>query len=332
MLSHPTHRVPFAGTALFVLLLLFPLLFIAACSSQDPPVYGIGSGGSLGNYYSAARAISRVVNNEEPAHDLRLEHLESMGSVSNIDAILAGRNAFGLVQADREYQAVNGLGDWEERGPQADLRAVFSLYTDAITIVATPASGILSVRDLAGKRIDIGHPDSGTRQIAIDTLDATGTDWKTDVIIFGETPDDRANLYLQGKLDAFFQVVGHPTMDIMFAVNSVPGARFIPLVNSEELLAKRPYYSKAVIPVELYPGVVNQIDVETVGVKVIFLASAKVPDDVVYAVTRAVFENIGSLKKYDPAMIELSKQSMLEGWTAPLHPGAARYYEEAGLL
>ena len=314
-----------------VCLAVFVLLLLSSCS-QETPVLSIGSGGTLGNYYSVARAIARVVNQEQEVHGFRLQQESTTGSVANIDAILAGDVAFGIAQADREYQAVNGSADWKDRGPQKDLRAVFSLHTDSITVVATPASGIRTTRDLIGKRVDIGHPDSGSRQNAIDALDVAGIDWRKDIVVFGDDPDDRTSKYLRGELDAFFHTVGHPTMDIKFAVNSLPRARLIPLSNIEKLLSTHPYYSRSVIPIGLYPDVENENDVETVGVKAIFLASAKTPDEIVYSITRAVFDGIESVGKFDPVLNTLRRTSMLEGMTAPLHSGALRYYEEAGLL
>jgi TRAP transporter TAXI family solute receptor len=313
---------------------IFASLFLGSCS-QEAPVLSIGSGGSLGNYYSAARAIARIVNERQDDHEFRLKEIQTTGSVANIDAILAGEIAFGIAQADREYQAVNGLADWKDGGPQTDLRAVFSLYTDSITVVATRDSGIRSIQDLIGRHVDIGHPGSGVRQNAVDVLDATGAEWRRDTYVYGETPGDRASLYLRGDLDAFFHTVGHPTQDIVFAVNSVPGARLIPLANTEKLLLEHPYYSRSVIPIGLYPGLVNEIedgnDVETLGIKTIFLTSVQVPDEVVYFITRAVFDDIQQLGRHDPVMKSLSRASMVEGMTAPVHPGASRYYEEVGL-
>lgn len=307
------------------------LVLLSACSKETPPL-SIGSGGKLGNYYAVARAIAMVVNEEQETQGFLVQQQPTSGSVENIDGILTGDFAFGIAQADSVYQAVNGNSGGKGRGRQEELRAVFSLHTDSVTVVSTLASGIKTIQDLAGKRVDIGHPDSGSRQNAIDTLEAAGVNWQQDLTVYGDKPDDRASRYLRGELDAFFLTVGHPTMDIRFAVNSQPRVRLIPIANSPELVAAHPYYSRSLIPVELYPGVMNGSDVETVGVKAIFLTSSKTPDEVVYAITRAVFDGIDSLASMEPVLNTLSKTSMLEGLTVPLHPGALRYYEEAGLL
>ena len=107
---------------------------------------------------------------------------------------------------------------------------------------------------------------------------------------------------MQGKLDAFFHTVGHPSQDIFFTVNSAPEARFIPLVNIEKLLSQYPYYSKTSIPIKLYIGAHNSTDVETFSVKTTLLTSVKIPDDVVYAITKAIFADFESLGKYDPVL------------------------------
>ncbi len=98
------------------------------------------------------------------------------------------------------------------------------------------------------------------------------------------------------------------------------------------MLAKYPYYAKATIQISLYPGAQNDKDVETFGVKATFVTSAKVPDDVVYAITKEVFDNFDEFKKLHPAYSTLTKQNMLEGLSAPIHPGAMKYYKEAGLM
>ena len=325
------NRTSYVKHMLLIGQVLFLLFSIPSCSQEKTVFFTIGTGGSLGNYYPTGRAIARIVNKNQEAHGFRLQEKETSGSVFNIDAIMAGDIEFGIAQADRQYQAVNGLNEWKDRGPQKDLRAVFSLYTESVTLVATRDSGIRTIHDLRGKRVDIGHPGSGIRQNSIDALAAAGIDWKKDIMVYGEKPGARADMYLHGKLDAFFHTIGHPNTDIRFAVNSVPEARFIQLVNIENLLSKYPYYSKSSIPIELYPGVNNKKDVETVGLKATFLTSAKIPDDVVYAITKAVFDDFESLGEYDPVLNTFRKESMLEGLTAPIHSGALRYYKESGL-
>jgi uncharacterized protein len=264
---------------------IFLLLVFSSCSQAKGQVLTIGTGAIGGNYDITGRAISKIVNNSQDAYGQRLEDKYSSGSVSNIDAIIAGDVEFGIAQADRQYQAINGLAEWNDKGPQKDLRAVFSLYTETVTLVADRESGVNSMHDLKGKRVDIGQPGSGTRQNAVDALDAAGIDWEKDIVVYQENFDVRLNDLMHSKIDAFFDTVGHSSQGIKFATYSVRGVRFIPLANIENILSAHPYYSKSFIPIELYPLADNKVDVETIGVKAALLTSAKVPEDIVYAVT-----------------------------------------------
>lgn len=291
----------------------------------------IGTGGPGGKYSVTGMAITKIANKNQEAQGFHLQDEYSSGSASNIDALMAGDIAFGIAQADRQYQAFNGLGEWEAKGPQEDLRAVFSLYTESVTLVAARDSGISTINDLRGKQVDIGLPGSGTRQNAIDAFDAAGIDWEKDIDLHEEQLDVRLNMLMHGKLDAFFHTTGHPSQDIKFVTYSVGGAKFIPLVNIEKILSASPYYSRSFIPIDLYPVAVNNKDVETIGVKATLLTSAKVPDDIVYAVTKAVFEDLESLGIHDPVLETIRKENMLDGLTVPVHPGALKYYQEIGL-
>ncbi len=326
-MNRPSH----VKHAFFVCQALFLLLSIPSCGQEKPDAFTVGTGGIMGNYFKTGMAIARIVNKNQEAHGFRLQFEGTSGSVFNIDAIMAGDLAFGIAQADRQYQAVNGLADWKSKGPQEDLRAIFSLYTESATLVAGADSRIKSIQDLRGKRVDIGPLGSGLRQNAIDALGVAGIDWNRDIEVYQEGPDDRLRMLMHGELDALFHTVGHPSQDIRFATYSVRGARLIPLVNIEKLLSKYPYYSKSSIPIELYPRADNTRDVETIGLKAGLLTSSKVPEDVVYTITKAVLEDFNSLGEYDPVLRTFKKESMVEGLTAPLHPGALRYYEEIGL-
>jgi hypothetical protein len=246
---------------------------------------------------------------------------------------MAGDMEFGIAQSDRQYQAFNGLAEWKDKGAQKDLRSMFSIYTESVTLVASVDSGARTIKDLKGKRVNIGKIGSGGRQNAIDAFNAAGIDWKTDIKVIEKGKKyDVQSMLMRGDLDAFFYTVGHPTTAIKFATVGAKKTLFIPIVNIERLLSKYPYYVKSFIPVSLYPQAANEEDVKTFGVKATFVTSAKIPDNVVYAITKEVFENLGSLKFSHPTLKMLTKESMVKGGlTAPIHPGALRYYKEAGL-
>jgi TRAP transporter TAXI family solute receptor len=185
--------------------------------------------------------------------------------------------------------------------------------------------------DLKGKRVNIGNPGSGQRQNAIDALRANGVDYEEDIIGEGVKASEAPGLLQDGRIDAFFYTVGHPSGAIKEATAGKRKVSFIPISNTHQLVSRFPYYANAVIPVKFYPGAMNKEDVQTFGVKATFVTSKGVPEHVVYAITKEVFENFGSFKKLHPAYEVLNKKGMLEGLSAPIHRGAMKYYREAGL-
>jgi TRAP transporter TAXI family solute receptor len=245
---------------------------------------------------------------------------------------MAGDLEFGVVQSDRQYQAVNGMAEWKDKGKQSDLRAVFTIHPESITLVAADDSGINSIQDLKGKRVNIGNYGSGQRQNSIDALEAAGLDWESDIKAEGVKAAEAPGLLQDGRIDAFFYTVGHPNGNIKEATSGKRKVHMVPITGVDQLLAKYPYYAKAVVPMKFYSGASNEGDVETFGVKATFVTSAKVPDEVVYAITKEVFDNFEAFKKLHPAYGVLTKKNMLEGMSAPIHPGAMKYFKEAGLM
>jgi hypothetical protein len=291
----------------------------------------IGTGGITGVYYPTGGAIAKMVNKKRKEYGIRATVESTGGSVFNVNAIMSGDLEFGVVQSDRQYQAMKGLAEWKDKGPQKDLRAVFSIHPESITLVAAVDAGIKDISDLKGKRVNIGNPGSGQRQNSIDALNAVGLDYLTDFHAEGIKAAESAGLLQDGRIDAFFYTVGHPNGSIKEATAGKRKVLFASITGIDKLLAKYPYYAKAVIPITFYPNAVNKEDVQTFGVKATFVTSAKVPDNVVYAITKEVFENFESFKKLHPAYKVLTKKGMLEGLSAPIHPGAMKYYKEAGL-
>jgi len=291
----------------------------------------IGTGGITGVYYPTGGAIAKMVNQKREVYGIRCTVESTGGSVYNVNAIMADDLDFGIVQSDRQYQAIHGLAEWKDKGPQKDLRAVFSIHPESVTLCASVNSGIKTIADLKGKRVNIGNPGSGQRQNAIDALEAAGFDWKTDLKTEGVKAAEAPGLLQDGRIDAFFYTVGHPSGAIKEATAGTTKVRFVQITEIDNLLEKHPYYAESFVPVKLYPAAMNDKDVPTFGVKATFVTSAKVPDSIVYAVTKAVFDNFEKFKKLHPAYEVLTKERMLEGLSAPIHPGAMKYYREAGL-
>ncbi len=319
---------------LYSIAMLAALLMTFATAQAKTQFVTIGTGGITGVYYPTGGAIAKMVNKKKKEYGIRATVESTGGSVFNVNAVMNGDLEFGIVQSDRQYQAWHGLAEWKDKGPQKDLRSVFSIHPESVTLVAAVDSGIRTIKDLKGKKVNIGNPGSGQRQNAIDALTAVGIDYKKDLQAENVKASEAPGLLQDGRIDAFFYTVGHPSGAIKEATSGARKVRFVSITGPEidKMLAKFPYYAKSVIPVEMYPGAQNDKDVPTFGVKATLVTSAKVPDEVVYAITKEVFDNFDDFKKLHPAYSTLTKESMLEGLTAPIHPGAMKYYKEAGLM
>lgn len=291
----------------------------------------IGTGGITGVYYPTGGAIAKIVNKKRDEYGLRCTVESTGGSVFNVNAVLSGDLEFGVVQSDRQYQAIHGEKEWKDAGLQSNLRAVFSLHPEAVTLLAAADAGINTFEDMKGKRVNIGNPGSGQRENSIDALNASGMDYTTDIIAESVKAAEAPGLLQDERLDAFFYTVGHPSGAFKEATSGRRKTKFIEIPHTDELVKKFPYYAKTFIPVDLYPGAENTEDVKTFGVKATFVTSASVPDDVVYAITKEVLENLDEFKTLHPAFAHLTKEGMLEGLSAPIHPGALKYYKEVGL-
>ncbi len=292
----------------------------------------IGTGGITGVYYPTGGAIAKIVNAKKDKYNIRATVESTGASVFNINAIMSGDLEFGIAQADRQYQAYNGLSEWEGK-PQKDLRAVFALAPEAVTFVAAEDAGIKTLADAKGKVINLGNPGSGNRQNAIDVLQAAGINIEKDLKGEGIKAADAPRMVQDGRIDGFFYTVGHPNGNIKEATAGKRKCRIVSIPDIAPLTKAFPYYSLTHIDMSQYPEATNKDeDVTTVGMLATLVTSAKVPDDVVYAVTKEIFENLDEFKRLHPALAGLTREGMLEGLTAPLHPGAEKYYKEAGLI
>lgn len=301
-----------------------------ALAQDEQRFVTIGTGGQTGVYYVVGQSICRLVNRNADETNIRCNAPSTGGSVANINGIKSGALSMGVAQSDVQYRAFNGEGDFEQ--PMEDLRSVFSVHGEPLTILARKDADIHSIEDLKGKRVNIGNPGSGQRATMEVLLDAEG--WTTDV--FSLTSElgaaEMASALADNNIDAMAYVVGHPNGAIQEATTTVD-ANLVPLNDAavDGLVEKYPYYAKSVIPGGMYKG--NEKDVETFGVKATFVTSSKVPEDVVYQVVKAVFDNFDRFKRLHPAFADLQPQEMISaGLSAPLHEGAKRYYQERGWL
>jgi hypothetical protein len=290
----------------------------------------IGTGGVTGVYYPTGGAICRLVNKDRKEHGIRCSAESTGGSVYNVNTIQAGELEFGVAQSDVQANAYQGKAQWEGK-PFEDLRAVFSVHPEPLTTLARSDSGITGLGDLKGKRVNIGNPGSGQRA-TWELMEEEGIVDRDDLALAAEMKSAEVGQALcDGKIDAYFWLVGHPsalTQETLATCDAV-------LVNIEgdaidALVEKYPYFRKATIPAGMYG---DNPEVHTFGVGATFVTSAKVPDDVVYTVVKAVFDNIDQFRALHPAFAHLKEEEMIkDGLSAPLHPGAVKYYKERGWM
>ncbi len=292
----------------------------------------IGTGGVTGVYYAAGGAICRLVNKDRKVHGIRCSVESTGGSVFNVNTIKAGELDMGVAQSDVHFNATKGLGQFQKDGAYSDLRAVMSLHPEPFTVLARKEANARSFADFKGKRFNIGNPGSGTQSSMLELLSAMG--WKPqDFSLASELKaDEHGPALCDGKIDGFFYAVGHPSANIQDPT-TVCGARLVPLTGAavDKLIKEKSYYAKATIPAGLYPN--NPQATETYGVLATLVSSSKIPADTVYAVVKAVFDNLDEFKKLHPALAILDPKNMVaDGLSAPLHDGAAKYYREKGWL
>ncbi|HEC78006.1 MAG TPA: TAXI family TRAP transporter solute-binding subunit [candidate division WOR-3 bacterium] len=314
------------------ILFIFTAVSINGCGSEKLTFVTIGTGGVTGLYYPTGGAISRMLNKRVDEFKIKATVESTSGSVFNINAVIKGDMEFGIAQSDRQYQAYNGLAEWSESGPQKELRSIFSIHPEPITLVVSEKSRIKTIADLKGKRINLGNPGSGQLQNSKDIIAAAGLTEK-DILAEYVKAVEAPGLLQDERLDGFFYTVGHPNGNIKEATSGRIKVYIVPITGKaiDELLEKYSYYARAVIPHEFYPRALNTDDIETIGVKATFITSSAVDEDLVYAITKVVFENFEEFKSLHPAYKILTKENMLQGLSAPIHKGALKYYKEVGL-
>lgn len=310
---------------------------VALASMMAPAAFAeefitIGTGGVTGVYYPTGGAICRLVNKGRKEHGIRCSVESTGGSVYNINTIREGELEFGVAQSDWQYHAYHGTSKFEKAGAFEGLRAVFSVHPEPFTVVARADSGVKTFADLKGKRVNIGNPGSGQRGTMEVLLGALG--WTTDDFALATElkGSEQSAALCDNQIDAMVYTVGHPSGSIQEASTSCDSV--LVTVDGPEvakLIADNDYYRSATIPGGMYRG--SDADVQTFGVGATFVTSDKVSDAAVYAVVSSVFDNFEAFKKLHPAFAHLKPEEMATaGLSAPLHPGAAKYYKEKGWI
>src|ERR1051325_7647533 len=315
-----------------VLALAGATLLTAGSASAQQKFITIGTGGVTGVYYAVGGAICRLMNKDRAKTGIRCSVESTGGSAFNINTIRGGELDFGMAQSDVHYNAAKGEANFKQGGAYTDLRSVYSVHPEPFTVLARKEAGVAKFEDFKGKRFNVGNPGSGTRLSMEELLASMG--WKrSDFSLASELKaDEHGPALCDNKIDGFYYGVGHPSANIQDPTTTC-GAKLIPLMGAaiDKLTAEHPYYAKATIPGGMYSN--NPNPTQTYGVLATLVTSAKVPDDVVYNLVKATFDNFDECKKLHPAFANLDPAHMVkDGLSAPLHPGAEKFYKEKGWI
>lgn len=313
-----------------------------SAQAQDITFFTIGTGGTSYTYYPVGGVIANAISKPPGSREcdkggscgvdgLIASAVSSRGSVDNLNAIKSGLRQSGFAQSDVAYWAYTGTGTMEGKEPMKDLRAIAALFEEHIHLVAMADSGINSVKDLKGKRVSLDEPGSGTYVDANLILNAYGITQK-DIGVETLKGSAASDALRNGKIDAFFVVAGYPTGGIVELTASTD-IKLVPIDGPEadKLAGDYGFFSQGEIPAGTY----DKVDaVKTVAVGAQWLTSAKEKDDLIYNITKALW-NEKSRRLLDVGHSKgkkITAETALNGLGVPLHPGAERFYKEAGLL
>ncbi len=323
-------------------LLVITSSFIGKAISNELTFFTIGTGGTAYTYYPVGGMIANAISKPPGSREcgkggscgvdgLIASAVSSRGSVDNVNAIISGLRNSGFAQSDVAYWAYTGTGTMEGKEPAKDLRTIAALFQEHIHLVALKKSNINSVKDLKGKRVSLDEPGSGTYVDAKLILESNGlstNDVKAEALKGKAATDALRN----GKVDAIFVVAGYPTGAIVELASAVD-IKLVPIdgAGAKALTSKYGFFSESPIPSGTYEGVDA---VNTVAVGAQWFTSAKEDTDLIYKITKALW-NKESRKLMDVGHAKgktITPDTALSGVGVPLHPGAEKFYKEAGLL
>ena len=312
-------------------------------SAQEMQFFRIGTGGTAGTYYPIGGLLANSISappGSRACEDggacgvpgLVATALAANGSVANVNGIIAGTLESGFVQGDVAAWAYTGTGIWKDQ-PKADkLRAIANLYPESIHLIASAKSGINSVADLKGKRVSLDEPGSGTlvdAQIILDAAGLSEADIKPEYL----KPDQSADRMKDGAMDAFFFVGGFPAGAIA-ELASQHDVKVVPIDGdvAAKVLADNKFFAEDTVPDGTYEGMDG--DVKTISVGAQWVTSADQPEDLIYGITKALW-NDATRKQLDAGHAKgkmILPENATKGVGIPFHPGAEKFYKEAGLL
>ncbi len=310
---------------------LLVLVMLASGTAARAQFVTVGTGSIAGVYFPTGGAICRLLNRTRDEHGYRCLVDPTGGSVDNIYALAIGEIDFGVIQSDVQYYAYEGHGKFTGFA-HTELRSMFSVHAEPFTLLARADSGIDSFEGLVGKRVNVGNDGSGQRETMELVMDAFGIGLDDFAEVTEYNGDDVVDLICNGDIDAMIYMIGHPTSAVK-EVTSFCDVVLVPVIGApiDKLVAKNPYYSPTIIPGGMYAN--NPTDTATFGVSATVVTAAELPEELTYILAKSIMENLAEFRGLHPAFANLDADTMLiDGLSAPLHPGAKRAYLELGLM
>lgn len=308
-----------------LLLALGIAIFASPAVAADTNIL-ILTGSTSGVYYPLGNTLSNVFMKSIPG--ARSSVQVTQGSVENLRLLEAGDGELAFSLGDTVSAAWKGNAEAGFKTPLAKLRGLAAIYRNYIQIVVSKSSGITSLADLKGKRVSVGPKQSGTELNARLIFAAAGVRYqdfaRTDYLPFGQS----AKMIEKGELDATLQSAGLGVDSIRHLSTAVP-IRLVPIPKEVVIKIGDPAYIPAVIPIRTYEGQSEAI--ETAAVGNFLITREGLSADTVYAMTKAIFDNLGQLVQTHPAARGIAVKDAPTGLPLPAHTGAERYYRAVGL-
>lgn len=311
-----------------IMIAVMALSFLTGCAdgAQQSNLV-LASGGTTGTYYAFSGAVATILG--EKVQGLNLNVQSTGASAANIRLIDKDEADIAMVQNDVMSYAYQGTELFEGEKINS-FSTMATVYAEVCQIVADPASGVTSVADLKGKRVSVGDAGSGVEANAKQILEAYGISF-SDITMQNLSFSDSANALKDKKIDAFFCTAGAPTTAIMelATTNSIT---VVPVDGAEAdaLMSKYPYYTKYTLSADTYAGMTGAVD--TLAVKATFIVSNKLSEELVYNMTKALFESKDAITAANAKGAELDVNAAAKKELVPFHPGAEKYYKEVGAL
>ena len=320
---------------ILILISLF-FIFLSACNkkNEERQNVNIGSGEVMDLFNPTVTILARIININHRTHGIYADAITTSGSGENIRDLLDNKLDLALVNDIPAVIAYKGMGRYQNNPEHTKLRSVCSFFCDSLVFVVNDNSGINSFKDIRGKKIAIASSDSA----------AIGDISKYMFKFFKINPNDfkkypygleKSIMELdKGNIDGFMYMIAQPNPYITGITNSKKiKCKFISINDKQlnRLKTKYPSLIKTKIPKIMYPKSANVEDVTTLGSRAILLTMAEMNIEVIYNITKEIIENFSAFKSVHPSYEGITLKSMVENLTLPVHPGALKYYREAGL-